>query len=73
MSIQRLCFIVLMFLALGACFFAKEIFNFAIRSSGSKMFIERWPTWMIPVYIWMVRIIGIVIAIISFILFMKNR
>jgi hypothetical protein len=59
MITQKICGLILIFLGLGNIFFAKRIFDFFAELPGGKAFVQGWPAWMFPAWIWGMRIVGI--------------
>jgi hypothetical protein len=73
MLIQKICGFILLFLGLGQTLFAEKLFNYTIRSNSAKiMHFDRWPAWMFPTSIWMIRFGGILIIIGGILLIIKN-
>ena len=74
MTAQKMAGLFLITLGLLECIFAKYIFKFATQIDGSKiMHFERWPSWMFPTWIWMMRIGGLLIVTIGVMMYMKNN
>jgi ABC-type multidrug transport system permease subunit len=71
MSIQRACGLVLALLSLIEIVFAQNIFNYCVQHKF--MTFEKWPPWMFPAWVWMMRIGGIVVLIGSVMLYLKNK
>jgi uncharacterized membrane protein len=71
---EKVCGIILVFLGLGETFFAKKIFDFFIQLPGTKIWqIERWPPWMFPTWIWLMRITGILLVVVGLLLIFTKR
>jgi len=75
MSIEKLAFISLIILALGTAIFAKRICDYFVRTDSSRiiqMRFDMWPPWMLPVWVWMMRCGGVIVALVVLIVIIKN-
>jgi len=74
MTMQKMFGVLLMLIGLGEFLFAKNIFKFTRQLDSSRiMHFERWPSWMFPTWIWMMRIVGLLIVVIGVMLYLKDR
>jgi len=73
MLAQKISGVLLILIGLAFSIFAKKIFDFGAGSDISKkyMHFEKWPAWMFPAWIWMMRIFGIFVAVAG-VLFLLN-
>ena len=61
MGIETICCVVLILLCLGVSLFAKKTFYFSIRpGTFGEWYVRRWPNWMFPFCVWLIRVGGIV-------------
>jgi hypothetical protein len=75
MLIKTISCVVLILLCLGISLFAEKIFYFTSRWGGpfGEEWVKRWPGWMFPVWLWMVRIVGILGAIVGIWLLLDRK
>jgi hypothetical protein len=76
MSLRILAGISLIILGLGETIFAQRIFDYFVRTDSSRtiqMRFDRWPPWMFPTWVWMMRFAGLLAAWGGLIMIIKNR
>ena len=57
--------IAVLLICLGCVLFAKRIFYFSIRpGSFGGWYVKRFPQWMFPFIVWLIRVAGIVGAVV---------
>jgi hypothetical protein len=72
--IETIASIVLILVCLGGALFAKKTFYFSIRpGSFGAWYVRKFPQWMFPIMIWLIRIVGILGAIIGVWLLVDRR
>lgn len=60
MSAQQICGIAFILLGIGGLLFAKKLFAFSRKLPGARlMHFERWPGWMFPAWVLLIRLGGI--------------
>ena len=73
MPFEKLSGFLIILLGLGVAFLADKIFNWTAHLNSSRTMIERWPPWMIPTWIWIMRVAGIATVLIGVLLILRNK
>jgi hypothetical protein len=74
MLAQKIFGILLILAGLGFSIFAGKIFGFGAQSETSKKYMQfhKWPAWMVPTWLWMMRIFGAFLAVAGVIFLLTN-
>lgn len=73
MPFQKLSGVLIILLGLGVAFFADKIFNWTAQLNSARTMIDRWPQWMIPTWILIMRVAGIATVLIGALLIFRNK
>ncbi len=67
--------VALVFLCLGVALFPNKFWDFGFRFGGKyyEKQVKKWPERMFPFWSWMVRIFGILLAMVSIWLLVQDR
>ena len=73
MSLQQMCGFATILLGIGGFLFAKKLFNFSSKLPGSKlMHFERWPSWIFPAWVLLMRFGGIMLIATGLLVLLKE-